>query len=418
MKVSIWSPPTPVTAAPTPDRADLTTTIDNGQVRLRFKSAEKGSGLGSLIFVPNQREALRAVDDRPPWWQIAVRTPAGEIRSISNVEAPPARFIPAADKTTGGRFEWQHVTIAGVEGYLDVTVSVATRVRFVVGPAANRSGQPSRRGQPVGRGVSRGQSSRLSRPERRAGPFDFQHDGPRRIARGATGRLYPSYLGAPYVDYPGGGFPIGHMSCTIGDGTVVYVGCHDPSGSTKGYGWTIEDGLRFHVPPANMSVPKLDYRQDWDFVIGPMAGDWFVAALVYRDWATGQFWCAKGRLAERTDLPRSFFEVPYWGDPIWPGRISGQRISARRQGRNRGSAVSPAGRPIRSPGARLRRATPRDAAAQRRGHETYGLPLGLQWYGWHRARFDGNYPQYFPPRPGFPKHCRIRPGRACMSTVF
>src|SRR5262249_48376494 len=129
------------------------------------------------------------------------------------------------------------------------------------------------------------------------------------LHRGATGRLYASYLGAPYVDYPGGGFPIGHMSVTIGDNSVFYIGCHDPDANMKGYGWTMEEGLRFHVRPPNMTRPGESYRQTWDHVVGPLPGDWFDAACVYRRWAVGQFWCAKGRLCDRTDQPREFFEV-------------------------------------------------------------------------------------------------------------
>jgi hypothetical protein len=44
--------------------------------------------------------------------------------------------------------------------------------------------------------------------------------------------------------------------------------------------------------------------------------------------------------------------------------------------------------------------------------EHYGLPLGVQWYTWHKARFDGDYPDYFPARPGFVEALKslARPG--------
>lgn len=406
---SVWSPATPVEAAADagPARQDLATTIENAHVRLRFKPAEKGFSLGSMVFLKNGREALSRVDDRPKWWQVDVRTADRRVVTMSNTDAPPGRFVPFEDKATGGQFVWDNVKVPSATGALAVTVTVRlvpgsplARFRIAVDnrlekaslwdvhfPYVNHLGCP-------------GQSDVMV-------PSTHSMMVHGELHRGATGRMYASYLGAPYVDYPGGGFPIGHLSASIGDNTVVYVGCHDPKGSTKGYGWNMDEGLRFHVPPPNMSQPVVGYEQDWDYVIGPIEGDWFDAARLYREWATKQFWCAKGRLWDRKVQPRTFFEVPWWGDPQWPG--AGYRDQAFPDDA-RASTVDkqfqpPAGQ--FDPNARDYDVQ-RDEMLRRNelAVKTYGLPLGIQWYGWHKARFDGNYPQYFPARPGFPDALR------------
>ncbi len=408
-QVSVWSAPTPVTAVPDagPTRQDLSLTIENGEVRLRFKPAAKGFGLGSLVYVKNGREALSKVDDRPRWWKIDVRTPARQVVSVSNLDASPGTFSAFDDPSTGGRFLWDKVSLPGVPGTLSVAVTVRlepgsslARMRIAVTnrleqaalwdvhfPYINHLGYPGQSDVLVPSTYSMMVQGELHR----AVPAD-----------GPAGRLYASYLGAPYVDYPGGGFPIGHMSATIGDNTVVYVGCHDPAGNTKGYGWQMGEVLRFHVPPAGMGTPGVGYEQDWDFVIGPISGDWFDAVRVYRAWAIRQSWCAKGPLADRQDQPREFFEVPYWGDPQWP--VAGyreQEFPLNAKAATLDKQFHPAPGDFK-PDA-LAYDVQRDEMLRRNtvAVTTYGLPLGIQWYGWHKCRFDGNYPQYFPPRPGF-----------------
>jgi len=410
---SIWSPPTSVTARPQESvaRQDLTTVIENDRVRLAFKPAERGFGLGSMVFRENGRDAISQVDDDTSWWSVEIRLPSGKIVSVNNLHAPPGTFTPFADRSTGGQFVWRDLAIPGDDGSIDVAVTVRlvagsslVRMRIdvtnrlrsaglwrIVFPTVDHLGYP-------------GESDCMVPTTHSLMTYGELH-------RAATGVLYWAYAGADAMEYPTGGMPIQHLSCSIGDGTVVYIGCHDGEGNTKGYGWIMEKGLTFHVFPENMGVPGASYHQDWDYVIGPMKGDWFDAARVYRNWAIHQKWCARGRLEDRTDKPKEFFEVPYWGDPQWPS--AGFRETPASDD-DPASKLAAAFRPRNyDPNARAY-----DVQAQEmqrrveKAMDTYGLPLGTQWYTWHHCRFDGNYPEYFPPRPGFEEALKAttRPG--------
>ena len=345
----------------------------------RFKPAEKGCGSGSMAYLKNGREALSQVDDRPLWWRIHVRGADRRVVSVNNLDAPSGRFIPFADAATGGQFIWKNTPVAGVPGTLDVTVTVRlesgsslARFRIAVAnhlenaslwdihfPYVNHLGYP-------------GQSDVLV-----PSTHSMMVNG--ELHRAATGILYASYLGAPYVDYPGGGFPIGHMSATIGDNSVVYVGCHDPLGNTKGYGWKIEEGLRFHVPPPHMASPGKDYQQEWDYCIGPMDGDWFDAAV----------FTALGRLSSR-GVPRAGYgialtcRVRSWrfrigATPMARGRVTASRQSRRTPKRPLWTSNSrpPAG--LFDPSA-LAYDVQRDEMLRRneKSIEVTGLPLGIQ----------------------------------------
>ena len=81
----------------------------------------------------------------------------------------------------------------------------------------------------------------------------------------------------------------------FGDSTL-YVAAHDPKHYYKRY--TMKPGnhlaLKVYVP--DMGVPKTSYRQSYDFRIGPIRGDWYDAARIYREWALKQSWCSRGKV--------------------------------------------------------------------------------------------------------------------------
>ncbi len=64
-----------------------------------------------------------------------------------------------------------------------------------------------------------------------------------------------------------------------------------------------------HFPP-NLWFRDEDYAQSYDTVVGPFAGDWYDACMIYRDWATRQSWCAKGKTRDRKDIPEWSKYVP------------------------------------------------------------------------------------------------------------
>jgi len=64
-----------------------------------------------------------------------------------------------------------------------------------------------------------------------------------------------------------------------------------------------------HFPP-NITFAGEDFNLPYDCVIGPFEGDWYDAAQIYRKWAVNQFWCRKGKLSVRRDIPTWYKEAP------------------------------------------------------------------------------------------------------------
>jgi len=65
-----------------------------------------------------------------------------------------------------------------------------------------------------------------------------------------------------------------------------------------------------HFPP-NITYAEEDYHLPYDCVAGPFQGDWYDAAQIYRKWAQKQYWCRKGPLLTREDVPRWYKESPF-----------------------------------------------------------------------------------------------------------
>ncbi len=88
-------------------------------------------------------------------------------------------------------------------------------------------------------------------------------------------------------------------------------------------------------------------------------GGWYECASIYRSWAKGQSWAARGPSLRRGSY---IGELSCW---LW----------------NRGAAdiVVP----------------PTNELSRRIGH-----PVVLDWYWWHRHPYDTGYPEYYPPREG------------------
>ena len=147
----------------------------------------------------------------------------------------------------------------------------------------------------------------------------------------------------------------------------LYVATHDPVGSTK----RLEVGTRkkntqflmqFDWPAENATIPGNGFTMPGPAVIQLFRGDWFDAALIYRDWArkNARWW---PREPLRPDTPAWMHETALWA-------MTGGTSQA---------VVGPV----------------REFAAY------MGVPTALHWYNWHQIPFDTDYPHYFPAKPGF-----------------
>ena len=96
-------------------------------------------------------------------------------------------------------------------------------------------------------------------------------------------------------------------------GGGVFLGTRDPAANfmcvdiahrDSGVTWRLS-----HFPP-NITFAGEDFALPYDCVVGPFRGDWFDACQIYREWAVKQFWCRKGTLAAREDIPAWYKESP------------------------------------------------------------------------------------------------------------
>lgn len=92
-------------------------------------------------------------------------------------------------------------------------------------------------------------------------------------------------------------------------------------------------------------------------------GDWWKAAKIYRRWALKQKWCAKGRISERADYPKTMSEPSLWYCHYWWGAKGFIDFFAR-----------------------IKREAP-------------DVKLGVRWYDWSLPGF-GVYPEAFPAKDG------------------
>ncbi len=159
--------------------------------------------------------------------------------------------------------------------------------------------------------------------------------------------------------------------------TGLYVGLHDPSGSTKDLAVESRPAeksvlFQFDVPAPDMGRPGIGMRTEGEAVWQLNRGDWFDAATIYRDWVRRQAgWYPKLGPEGRPDTVPEMRTLSVWalgGADPWP---SGGPPSAERLGEVKQFA------------------------------RILGTPAGMHWYGWHSNPFDNDYPHYFPSKPGF-----------------
>ncbi len=153
--------------------------------------------------------------------------------------------------------------------------------------------------------------------------------------------------------------------------TGLYVGMHDPFGSTKdifaqGLPAQRTVAFRFEHPVPDMGKPGVDFELPGQAKWQILRGDWFDAATIYRNWVNreAKWWPPLGPDG-RTDTPNWMRTLPAW---VMTGGAASDCV-------------------------------PRVKVFA----EELGVPVGFHWYNWHQIPFDNDYPHYFPAKDGFAK---------------
>lgn len=156
-----------------------------------------------------------------------------------------------------------------------------------------------------------------------------------------------------------------------GDQPGLYVATHDPWGSTKEV--VVESRpqeravvMAFDHPAPEIDRPGNGFEFSGKAVWQLFRGDWFDAAVIYRDWVRREAkWYPRLGPEGREDTPPWMRELPVWA---------------------------------------MTGGAPADVVpAVKKFAEKLGVPVGFHWYSWHQIPFDNDYPHYFPTKDGFPE---------------
>ena len=151
--------------------------------------------------------------------------------------------------------------------------------------------------------------------------------------------------------------------------TGLYVARHDPDGRPKRITIESEPNERavtftFEHPAANMTIAGNDFELTGPTVWQLLRGDWFDAAVIYRDWVRAHAkWYPQLTAEGRADTPQWMRQLPVWLQ-LWR--------------------------------------TDEKFVSQATAFAKYvDVPVAAHIYNWQNKGFDQDYPHYFPPKPGF-----------------
>ena len=168
------------------------------------------------------------------------------------------------------------------------------------------------------------------------------------------------------------------------DARTLYLGAHDAAqwpkqmvfNPGKATDAPRRAALHFLAHPAGMTEPGNSYAQDYDIVLGELAGDWFDSAKVYAGFARNQAW-ASTPPTNAFHGPREEREVLVWEQGSINDFPSDRVVTVN-------------GKPAAGWVAEIKELRRR-----------LGVRVAVHMYQWHQTPFDTNYPDYFPIKRGF-----------------
>ncbi|MCY2989667.1 MAG: DUF6259 domain-containing protein [Planctomycetota bacterium] len=154
----------------------------------------------------------------------------------------------------------------------------------------------------------------------------------------------------------------------------LYLAVHDPWGSTKDLLCESRPQdktvvLRYEHPVPDMGLPGNRFELSGQAVWQLVRGDWFDAAVTYRDWVRREAkWYPRLTAEGRPDTPLWMRELSIWalGGGTPPSCVGAMKDFAK----------------------------------------SLESPIGFHWYSWHQIPFDNDYPHYFPTQSGFAEGVR------------
>lgn len=351
LAATVGSPP----LSPRAYADDETVVLAGDGIVLRLRQTDEGMGLAQIAQVDQRTGFLAAADEMNHLWSLVFRNvETNELARVAPGDATATRWECHEENGRASlEMTWEGCSVGDADEAVDVTVTVS---------ATNDSS------------LTRW---RLRLKNRTEGYGLWEMHFPRIGPIGPRGHVcVPRKWGTVYEvpltgsdyrgTYPSGGC-FGQLVCYWRGQSGLYLGAHDGSAGVKELSMVAEgtDCVKYELNtfPSDMGVLKPERDLGYDFIIGAYRGDWFEAAKIYRAWATKQFWCRRGPIGDREDMPQ------WWKDCSLCFRPTGD---------------------------------PADVASRmKKLQAAFGMPAVCHWYTWHQIPFDNDYPEYFPVKPGF-----------------
>jgi hypothetical protein len=313
--------------------------LANNIIALKFFNAESGFGLNSLLNQKTKHEFLFGQTHGSSLWKIKFKHTSNQVITIdNNVECNNEYIIEnSADNSSRTlHLYWRDISLDEEENVVEVHASIRidTSLSFWRINVINDSKKYGlwEIAFPVIRGIiaTEEENISLAYPDKLG-----------RILRNPVSKMpvemyYPSFRATMQFS------TLFELKSKNG----LYFATYDSNIYTKRFFYDVDgvnERLRWDLKcyPNAMGVPGSDYTMTFDAVIGVYIGDWITAAKMYRKWALNQKWCSKGKLKNRNDIPKWFFDTPIW----FAGTPNDKMISLKK---------------------------------------ILGVPVAYQWYRWYR----------------------------------
>ncbi len=306
--------------------------------------------LVSLKDPRTRHEFLESLPDSPILWALNMEDPDKKPFRVQSNMASKLEFKRSAKEGTVTLI-WKGFEIAGEANAMDVKVIVrlprdSDRSYWSI-EVDNRSKSSLMDVQfPYIAGISKAAQPSAAIPRHNWGMME------RNIT--ATSGSYPSHF-----------WPMQFLALLEKE-SGLYLAYEDPRATPKYF--SLEPGKLFTFTNVveNASLPGNDYTSPGPAAIGVCGADWWKAAKMFRKWAIRQEWTKRGPLTRASSVPENAKNIGIWfceGVGTEPADTCLPRLQA--------------------------------------GSDYFGLPAAIQFYGWHRAAFDTEYPDYFPAQPHF-----------------
>ncbi len=382
--------------------------IEGGKVYLANKLAGyiiNENSLWSIYDFGAKMECISKGRKDVAIWKVKVKSSDGKRESIIEPVRKPEVQIEANEGKLRAKLIWKNQK-ADIGGAIDVIATVEL----------NRGDSVARWRISVVNHIEKGGLWRVWFP--RVGNLGYSgesdvcsynvrnpHTGLGDLIRKCEGPLSHTYMGRLVErKYPGGAIQMMSISC--GRASQVYIAAEDGQGYYKGWIGNMDDKFEMFAYPAGTAQEGISYNQTYDILLGVMKGDWFDAAKRYRKWALKQKWCAKGKVADRKDIPTKFKKIDIllrtglWWDPkgekwnkkkgVWEITDEGKkwRDACGRLKTKKSSSM-------------LGYSPVEQVERQYDMYHTKGSFVPVHTYMWHHNLFDDMYPDFLPAIKGF-----------------